>query len=223
MSESSNDIVIACTCGQHYSIPTEYVGQAFTCTECGSAVQVPAGASAMAAPSAPTAPPPVAQAAPVKVPVPAIDMRLDGDLEAADPDPLMQEIRQSRMPRTILISLVAHILLVGLTSFGLFADWARYGIMMPAAIQAEKKALDEAEQKRKAQEEADKNDAAAKAGNAAQPEGGQQETGAGTSVGKDQPEAQNEKSNYEKKVMEVSNERPTKSPITGLDGDLDID
>ncbi len=171
----------------------------------------------------PTEPPPVAPAVPFEAPGPAIDMRLGGDMAEADPAALMQEVRQSRMTRTILISLVAHILLVGLTSFGLFADWSRYGIMMPAAIQAEKKARDEAEQKRKAQEEADKNDAAAKAGNAAQPEGGQQETVAGTSAGKDQPEAQNEKSNYEKKVMEVSNERPTKSPITGLDGDLDID
>jgi hypothetical protein len=193
-------------------------------------------------PSAPTAPPPVAQAAPVEVPGPAIDMRLDGDMAEADPEALMQEVRQSRMTRTILISLAAHILLVGLTSFGLFADWARYGIMMPYQIKAEKTARAEAEQKLKAKEDADKKEAAAKAEKAAQPEGEQKnnaantgaeatdgqassppQTGTETSAGKGQPEARTGTSDYERKVMEVSNERPTKSPISGLDGDLDLD
>lgn len=242
MSESSNEIVIACTCGQRYRIPTEYVEQAFTCTACGSALQMPAGASAMAAPSAPTEPPPVAPAVPFEAPVRAIDMRLGSNMAEADPDALMQEVRQSRMTRTILISLAAHILLVGLTSFGLFADWARYGIMMPAAIQAEIKARDEAEQKRKAQEEADRKDAAAKAGNAAQPESVQQDnaanpgvqatdgqassppqTGTATAPGKGQPDARTGTTDYERKILEVSNERPAKSPISGLDGDLDLD
>ncbi len=170
------------------------------------------------------------------------DIVIACNLTEADPEVLMQEIRQSRMTRTILISLVAHILLVGLTSFGLFSDWARYGIMMPAAIQAEKKARDEAELKRKAQEDADRKDASAKDGNAVQPDRVQQdkaanpgvqatdgqassppETGTETATGKDQPEARTGTSDYEKKILEVSTERPTKSPISGLDGDLDLD
>lgn len=174
-------------------------------------------------PSAPSAPRPVAQASPAEAQGSAIDMHLEGDREVADPETLMQEVRQSRMTRAILISLVAHILLVGLTSFGLFADWARYGIMMPYQIKAEKTARAEAEQKLKAKEDADKKEAAAKAEKAAHPEGEQKNNTANTGAeATAKPEAQKEKSNYEKEVMEVSNERPTKSSITGLDGDLDL-
>lgn len=153
---------------------------------------------------------------------PAIDMHLDEDREVADPDTLMDEVRRSHMTRAILISLVAHLLLLGLTSFGLFSDWAEYGFMMPVEIKAEKAARAEIERKRKAEEEAEKKaearaETAAKAG-----ETSSEEKAGEISAGENRPDVGKEKSHYEKKVLEVSDERPTQSSITGLDGDLDL-
>ena len=204
MSISSDAIVVTCECGKSYHVPRKNAGQTVRCKECGSPVQVPDAAPSMAPPTGPT---------PEEDACPAIDMHLDGDREVADPDTLMDEVKQSRMTRTILVSLVAHLLIVGLTSFGLFADWSEYGFIMPIEIKAEKAARAEAERKHKAKEEAEKKaearaETAAKAGE--------------ISAGEDKPVAGKEESNYEKKVLEVSDERPTQSSITGLDGDLDL-
>lgn len=222
MSESKDTISVACNCGKRYRLPPDKAGLTFRCKGCGDRVRVPE-----VAPSRDTCPEPKPKpdlaAGPKEAASPVMDMHFDGDREVADPDTLMDEVKQSRMIRTILVSLVAHLLFLGLTSFGLYTDWAEYGLMMPSEIKAEKAARVEAERKRKATEEADKKAAAIAEAAAKTEDASQGKTGVEASVNDDKPDAGKEKSDYEKKVLEVSHERPTQSSVKGLDGDLGLD
>ena len=74
------------------------------------------------------------------------------------PDTLLVEIEKSIFVKSIVISIVAHVLLLGLTSFPLFADWTKYGIHSPSFINgqktAENKAREAAERKAAAEKKA---------------------------------------------------------------------
>lgn len=79
-----------------------------------------------------------------------------------NPDDLLTEINKSIMGKGIAIAVVVTAVVVFGTSFGLYKDWAKYGVKTPSAIKAEKKAEQveaekarrEAEIKRKAEEAA---------------------------------------------------------------------
>ena len=61
-------------------------------------------------------------------------MRVSGESGGAEPDELMADIRRSIMTKTLLVSITAHLILVGFTSFGLYAKWAKWGVAMPNTI-----------------------------------------------------------------------------------------
>ena len=79
-----------------------------------------------------------------------------------NPDDLLTEINKSIMGKGIAIAVVVTAVVVFGTSFGLYKDWAKYGVKTPSAIKAEKKAEQveavkarrDAEIKRKAEEAA---------------------------------------------------------------------
>lgn len=79
-----------------------------------------------------------------------------------NPDDLLVDINKSIMPKGIAIALALTAIVVFGTSFGLYRDWAKYGLKTPSEIKAEKKAEQveaekarrEAEIKRKAEEAA---------------------------------------------------------------------
>ncbi len=80
------------------------------------------------------------------------------DNRNVDPDSLLTNIGKSILGPAIIIAVVAHLVILFLTSFGLYRDWATYGISSqeygfhtPTKIKQIKKdkAQAEAEQKRK--------------------------------------------------------------------------
>ena len=47
------------------------------------------------------------------------------------PDMLLTEIERSIFAKALVISIIAHIVLLASTSTSLFADWAKYGVHYP--------------------------------------------------------------------------------------------
>ena len=81
----------------------------------------------------------------------------------ARPDELLTDIERSVFGRALVVSIVLHAVLIGVTSISLFRDWAEYGVHSPSWINAEKtKARKEAEETRR-REEAEKKAAAEEA------------------------------------------------------------
>jgi len=73
-----------------------------------------------------------------------------------DPDLLLEPLGRSIMVKALIISAVAHVVIIFGTSFGLYADWAEYGVHSPATIKLLQKAQEEKveeEARRKAAEE----------------------------------------------------------------------
>lgn len=71
------------------------------------------------------------------------------------PDELVVEIERSILGKAILFSVIAHVVLMGVTSIQLFADWGTYGFHSPSYINAEKARI------RRAEEDAQRKAAAA--------------------------------------------------------------
>ena len=80
-------------------------------------------------------------------------------------DALLADIGRSVMFKATVISIIAHALVMGLTSISLFNDWRTYGIKSPSQINAiraqERKEADDAKRKAEAAEKAQKEAAAA--------------------------------------------------------------
>jgi len=79
-------------------------------------------------------------------------------MENIDPDTLLKKMDKKSMKSDMFVSIVLHLLVIGLTSFGLYASWAKWGVHSPSKIKmlekaAAKQAAKEAAEK-KAQEEA---------------------------------------------------------------------
>jgi hypothetical protein len=124
---------------------------------------------------------------------------------------------------------------VGITSFGLYADWREYGLLMPQAIKEKKKAaaeearkaeLDaaraakEAKKKAAAGEKASTKSTPAKGGIAKAPTAdGAAKAGASA---EETPDAEGAKSDYQKEVEEVRRDKPTDSEVD-LDSDLGLE
>lgn len=72
------------------------------------------------------------------------------------PDMLLTEIERSIFVKALVISVIAHAVLLGGTSFSLFADWGKYGVHSPSYINAQKSRENkeaEAERRKAAAEE----------------------------------------------------------------------
>lgn len=76
-----------------------------------------------------------------------------------DPDTLLKKIDKKGMFGDLVISIVVHALVIGLTSFGLYASWAKWGVHSPSKIKTLEKAAAKEAAKQKLEEQA----AAAKA------------------------------------------------------------
>ena len=84
------------------------------------------------------------------------------------PDELVAQIDRSIFAKALVISIVAHIALMGATSVSLFQDWMRYGFHSPSYINAEKtRERREAEETRRREATAEKANAEAEAKKAA--------------------------------------------------------
>jgi hypothetical protein len=66
-------------------------------------------------------------------------LALEG-IEAPQPEELLKAADAPPLGKAVLVSVVAHLLVLGLTSFPLYRDWARYGVRTPAALRELKKA-----------------------------------------------------------------------------------
>jgi hypothetical protein len=69
-----------------------------------------------------------------------------------DPDTLLAPAGRSIIGRTVLVSVVCHAAIIGLTSFALFADWGEYGVHTPNTIKRLKR--EQAEEARRREREA---------------------------------------------------------------------
>ena len=72
------------------------------------------------------------------------------------PDMLLTDIERSIFAKALVISIIAHVALLGGTSFSLFADWGEYGVHSPSYINAQKSKENkeaEAERRKAAAEE----------------------------------------------------------------------
>ena len=73
-------------------------------------------------------------------------------MEMIDPDTLLKKVDKRGMGGDMFLSLVLHVLLIGLTSFGLYASWAKWGVHAPNEIKRlEKEAAKEEAKKLAAQ------------------------------------------------------------------------
>lgn len=60
-----------------------------------------------------------------------------------DPDLLLEPLGRSIMVKALIISAVAHVVIIFGTPFGLYADWAAFGVQSPSSIKMKKKELQE--------------------------------------------------------------------------------
>ena len=70
-----------------------------------------------------------------------------------EPDSLLEKTNRSIFGKAVVVSLVGHLQLCGLTSFGIYKDWGAYGFHSPSTIKMMKKTA-EKEQAEKARQEA---------------------------------------------------------------------
>lgn len=78
-----------------------------------------------------------------------------------DPDTLLKKVDKKGMSGDLVLSIVLHALVIGLTSFGLYASWMKWGVHSPSQIKVLEKAA--AKEAAKAEAEAKAKEAAAAA------------------------------------------------------------
>jgi DNA-directed RNA polymerase subunit RPC12/RpoP len=195
MSESIN---ATCSCGKEYHLSAEEAGNRIRCKECGEEILLPEQA-----------------------PAPDDFLPQDGFV-TRDPEELMGEINTSIITKGVVVSLLIHLIVVGLTSFGLYADWAEYGFMLPVEIKAEKKRIADEERKEKLAAARKKKEEERKAAIAAKEEAAKKKA-ANTKSAKpadskagDTEDGKDNRSDYQKKVEEVRTDKP------GQDLDSDV-
>ena len=85
-----------------------------------------------------------------------------------DPDKLLENVGKYILGKAIIIATVIHVLVIGLTSFGLYKDWATYGVHTPSQINSIKQQQQrEADEERRKEEVLKKEQAVAAAAAAA--------------------------------------------------------
>ncbi|MFT5128468.1 MAG: hypothetical protein ACI8W8_002079 [Rhodothermales bacterium] len=142
-------------------------------------------------------------------PMPAVKLRridFDDDFTVAHPDEILTKARSRPMSMTLVLSVVFHVILLGLLSIGYIRDAAHYETIYPKAAKAEAVKQQRIEEKKaKAAEDAKKQSEAAAKAQAARPNA----TKTGKPVSK-----------IEKELQETSNERPVSSDLDSIDDDL---
>lgn len=215
-------IVAQCSCGKKYKVTADKAGKHLKCKNCGEAFVVPDGAPASAPPRWT---PEESSLAPA--------ITVEGDIRVKDPDELMVEVNRSIVVKTLVVSFLAHFLIIGLTSFSLYADWSQYGVNWPTEIKrikkeeaekaeqakrdAERAAREKERAERLAKEEEKKKEEEKAAGKKPETPGAEPEGDAGTTA-----EGGREKTSYEKKLEEKSFDRPADTSVS-LDDALQID
>lgn len=149
-----------------------------------------------------------------------VTIRVEGDRQTKSPDDIMAPVNQPHLKSGMLISIIAHVLLVGLTSFGLYSDWAQYGVKMPHEIKTLKKEAvqKEAEEKR-AEARAAQKQAAEQASAATPAAAGDKapDKQPGAAAGAEAPTP-----DVVREATDVINERPTETSVD-LDADFDLE
>ena len=103
-----------------------------------------------------------------------------------NPDDLLKNINKSILAKGIIVALIVHAAIVFGTSFGLYKDWAKYGVKKPSVIKQEKKQeMIEAEKLRREEEIKRKAEEAAIAASNAAPVKATAETKAAAAQTKD--------------------------------------
>lgn len=51
-----------------------------------------------------------------------------------NPDKLLENVGKSVLGRAVVVAVAVHVLVIGLTSFGLYRDWSVYGLHTPSQI-----------------------------------------------------------------------------------------
>lgn len=134
----TDTVIINCTCGEHYLVASDKLTDgSFRCASCGEQLKAPEQ-DRNEAPD---------HRGPRLV--------VTQDKNIRQPDELMSEVGRSILSKTLVISFVAHVALLGLTSFSLYSDWAEFGLMMPHEIKEVKKErrIEEDEARRQAERE----------------------------------------------------------------------
>ncbi len=220
-----SDIIIAeCQCGKKYNVPIEKVSKTFRCKACGELFKadiLETNPNTKVPPTAPETSPktetPVSRIG--KDDASAIAMQVAGEMDIRDPDELMTQVNTSAMPRTFILSAILHVVLIGATSFGLYSDWSRFGVMMPGAIREKKREIAEEVRRKSIQEERERREAErqAEAEKAADAMPKPTPTAAATSASDD------EKTEYQLEVEEVRKDRPAASSLRLDLNDLTIE
>ncbi len=146
------------------------------------------------------------------------------DLKTKLPEDLMAEINQSIITKGMVISITIHLLVVGLTSFGLYADWVKYGFMLPYEIRVAKKQIADEARKEMLSAERQKKDADRLASAASEKRASaalKSEQGASADAATSTADTDT-RSEYQKKVEAVSRDRPD-APVQDLDADLGLE
>ena len=100
-------------------------------------------------------------------------------MEKVDPDMLLAKPASIKLGKGLLISLVVHLILIALTSIGLYKAWAKWGISSDKgfhtpnvikALEKEDRKAAEAEAQKKAEAEAKKPEVASEKKEASTPE-----------------------------------------------------
>lgn len=137
------------------------------------------------------------------------------------PDMLLTEIERSIFVKALVISIIAHVVLLAATSTSLFADWAKYGVHSPSYINAVK-----SKENKEAEESRRKAELEAKATAAAEEKAKQDEAKvkeAADSAGKGKPAASAKDASTDEKVTppEIEPLPPKKEFQLGDDLSLD--
>lgn len=200
----TDTIIIHCQCGENYLVGSEKIPQGtLRCVNCGELLH---------APDADRNEPPDHRG-------PRLVVKADRTVRA--PDELMATVSHSILAKTLLFSFVLHIALLGLTSFSLYSDWAKYGFMPPHEIKEVKK------QKRQADEEAQREEERLKRVNEERAKVADREEAKETQggVGATAPEGTGKNTESVPEVVreatEVSNERPDTTDYS-LDSAIDL-
>jgi hypothetical protein len=225
---AADEFTAQCACGKRYRVAAEKRGRKLKCHACGDvylAEPAPPKERPTPAEGHPTKPrtsaePPVDHghehaAAPVEQPPVEASSRPSVSrppmAEPVDPSPLLKDISRGNLAMLVVVAVIAHIVVIGITSVGHISLCMKYGTFWPKPMMKkereaeEKRKLEEKQaQQQKAVEEKQAADTAAQA--AKKSEGGTKQASEETKNGRP-------KSKIERTIEEKSSERPKEGTV----------